>query len=128
MKKSPPTSPACDNAAAMATVTSANAILHQELNLADIAVPQSQAPLYRAQQNGAPTCSGALRFLISKGKFPSSASEWQSLDLMYVSSFTPLCPTLCDPMDCSPPGSSVLGILQATILEWIAMPSSRGPS
>ena len=35
------------------------------------------------------------------------------------------CPTLCDPMDCSPPGSSVHGILQARILEWIAMPSSR---
>ena len=29
-----------------------------------------------------------------------------------------LCPTLCDPMDCSPPGSSVHGILQARILEW----------
>ena len=36
------------------------------------------------------------------------------------------CPTLCDPMDCSPPGSSVLWILQARILEWVAMPSSRG--
>ena len=35
------------------------------------------------------------------------------------------CPTLCHPMDCSPPGSSVYGILQARILEWIAMPSSR---
>ena len=35
------------------------------------------------------------------------------------------CPTLCDPMDCSPPGSSVHGILQARILEWVAMPSSR---
>ena len=34
------------------------------------------------------------------------------------------CPTLCNPMDCSPPGSSVHGILQARILEWIAMPSS----
>ena len=31
---------------------------------------------------------------------------------------TQLCPTLCDPMDCSPPGSSVHGILQARILEW----------
>ena len=31
--------------------------------------------------------------------------------------------TLCDPMDCSPPGSSVLGILQARILEWVAKPS-----
>ena len=38
------------------------------------------------------------------------------------------CPTLCDPMDCSPPGSSVHGILQARILEWVAMPSSRGSS
>ena len=39
-----------------------------------------------------------------------------------------LCLTLCDPMDCSPPGSSVHGILQARILEWIAMFSSRGSS
>ena len=36
------------------------------------------------------------------------------------------CPTLCDPMDCSPPGSSVHGILQASILEWIAILYSRG--
>ena len=33
-----------------------------------------------------------------------------------------------DLMDCSPPGSSVHGILQASILEWVAMPSSRGSS
>ena len=38
------------------------------------------------------------------------------------------CPTLCHPMDCSPPGSSAHGILQAIILEWVAMPSSRGSS
>ena len=36
--------------------------------------------------------------------------------------------TLHDPADCSPPGSSVHGILQARILEWAAMPSSRGSS
>ena len=36
-----------------------------------------------------------------------------------------LCPTLCNPMDCSPPDSSVHGILQARILEWVALPSSR---
>ena len=35
---------------------------------------------------------------------------------------------LCDPVDCSLPGSSVHGILQARILEWVAMPSSRGSS
>ena len=38
------------------------------------------------------------------------------------------CPTLCDPMDCSPPGSSVHGILQARILEYVTMPSSGGSS
>ena len=36
---------------------------------------------------------------------------------------TQSCPTLCDPVDCSPPGSSVHLILQAGILEWVAMPS-----
>ena len=36
------------------------------------------------------------------------------------------CPTPCDPKDCSPPGSSVRGILQARILEWVAIPFSRG--
>ena len=36
------------------------------------------------------------------------------------------CLALCDPVDCSPQGSSVPGILQAKILEWVAMPSSRG--
>ena len=39
-----------------------------------------------------------------------------------------LCLTLHNPMDCSPPGSSVRGILLARILEWVAMPSSRGSS
>ena len=37
-------------------------------------------------------------------------------------------PTLCDPIDCSPPGSSVHGILQARILEWVAISFSRGSS
>ena len=34
------------------------------------------------------------------------------------------CLTLCDPMDCSPPGSSVHGILQARIVKWVAVPFS----
>ena len=37
-------------------------------------------------------------------------------------------PTLCDPMDHSPPGSFVLGILQSRTLEWVAIPSSTGSS
>ena len=38
------------------------------------------------------------------------------------------CPTLCDPMDHNPPGSTVQWILQARILEWVAIPFSRGSS
>ena len=41
---------------------------------------------------------------------------------------TQLCPTLCNPMDCSPPGFSVHGILQARIPEWVTIPFSRGSS
>ena len=38
------------------------------------------------------------------------------------------CLILCDPMNCSPPGSALHEILQERILEWVAMPSSRGSS
>ena len=38
------------------------------------------------------------------------------------------CPPLCDPLDCTLPGSSVHGILQARVLERVAVPSSRGSS
>ena len=44
------------------------------------------------------------------------------------SEVTQSCPTLCDPMDYSLPGSSIHGIFQARILEWVAMPSSRASS
>ena len=47
---------------------------------------------------------------------------------MCACSITLSCLCLCDPMDCSPPGSSVRGILQARMLEWVAIPFSRGPS
>ena len=51
-------------------------------------------------------------------------SEWVS----EVSKVAQSCPTLCDPVDCSPPGSSVHGVLQARILEWVAISFSRGSS
>ena len=47
-------------------------------------------------------------------------SKWKNEHV--TCSATQLCPTLCDPMDCSPPGSSLHGISQARILEWIAFP------
>ena len=48
-------------------------------------------------------------------------SEW-------VSEVIQSCPTLCDRMDCSLPGSSLHGILQARVLEWVAISFSRGSS
>ena len=56
-------------------------------------------------------------------KTPLKSSQCTALCLV-----TQSCLTLCDPMDCSPPGSSVHGILQSRILEWVAMPSSMGSS
>ena len=44
------------------------------------------------------------------------------------SEVTQSCPTLCDPVDCSLSGSSIHGILQARILEWVAISFSRGSS
>ena len=49
-------------------------------------------------------------------------------DLMIKMFFAQSCPTLCDPMDYNLPGSSVQGILHVRILEWVAIPFSRGSS
>ena len=50
----------------------------------------------------------------------------QTLNFMPASEVAQSCPTLCDPMDCSLSGSSVHGIFQARVLEWIAISFSRG--
>ena len=63
---------------------------------------------------GAPVCTGEGRTV---------TRVWRNLCL-YAQS----CLTLCNPMDCGPLDSSVLGILQPRILEWVAMPPSRGSS
>ena len=70
-------------------------------------------------------------FNIIKGKMDTQSS-CKTFPIFHVSyglcSVTQSCPTLCDPMDCSPPGSSVHGIVPARILEWVAMPFSRASS
>ena len=61
--------------------------------------------------------------------FPRSILDVQCVCVrVSVWAHAQLCQTLCDPMDCGPPGSSVHGILQARILEWVAISSSRGSS
>ena len=54
---------------------------------------------------------------------------WEPMNSMKSESeVSQSCPTLCDPMDCSLPGFSVHWILQAIVLEWIAISFSRGSS
>ena len=57
----------------------------------------------------------------------SKLSHW-ALHMCLCAKSLQLCPTLCGPMHCHLPDHSVHGILQAKILEWVAMPSSRGSS
>ena len=62
----------------------------------------------------------------------SSANRKNQLEFLPTveseSEVTQSCPTLCDPVDCSLPGSSVHGILQTRVLEWVAISFSRGSS
>ena len=57
---------------------------------------------------------------LNKTKSPLQVAKWSEV--------AQSCPTLCDPMDCSLSGSSVYGIFQARVLEWIAISFSRGSS
>ena len=78
----------------------------------------------------------ALFTIVKTRKHPKCPLEnewikmWYTYTMEYLLLFlvSKFCLTLCNPMDCSPPGSSVQGILQAAMLEWVAMPSSRGSS
>ena len=58
------------------------------------------------------------------GKIPWRRA-WQPAPVFLHGKSLQSCATLCDPRDCSPPGSSVHGILQARILEWVAISSYR---
>ena len=64
------------------------------------------------------------RVLVTPGK---TVTKTKALSRVHAK-LLQLCLTLCDPMDHSLPGSSVHWILQARILEWVAVPSSKGSS
>ena len=57
-----------------------------------------------------------------------SVSHFETAYTMKESEVAQSCPTLCNPVDCSLPGSSIHGILQARILEWVAISFSRDSS
>ena len=62
------------------------------------------------------------------GRFSTTRTTWNNLSLRLKLVCAQPCPTLCDPMDCSLPGSSVPGIFQARILEWVAISYSQESS
>ena len=68
------------------------------------------------------------KWALSQGCKDSSISEKGINASEWVSEAAQSCPTLCDPMDCTLPGSSNHGILQARILEWVAIFFSTGSS
>ena len=84
----------------------------------------------------APDPSSGLQSRFSSTKADSLHPDVQTLCLTFshlgihvrVRPVAHLCLTLCDPVDCSLPGSSVHGIFQARILEWVAISSPRGSS
>ena len=67
--------------------------------------------------------NGALTDFLGKIKLTRSKTS-----LEVESEVAQSCPTLCNPMDCSLPGSSIHGILQARVLDWVAISFSRGSS
>ena len=73
-----------------------------------------------------PQCS--LPELFLRNHLPSQKLIYSSWSEVKWSEVAQSCPTLCYPMDCSPPGSSIRGIHQARILEWVAISFSRGSS
>ena len=84
------------------------------------------------------TCSDLPFYLVPLSFFPfrslaSEASLWILTQavccfFLFLRLVTHSCPILCNLRDCSPPGSSVHGIFQARILEWVAIPFCRGSS
>ena len=86
------------------------------------------------QNNGRGSCSLLQGTFPTQGSNPVSCiagglcTSWATREAKACVLVTQLCLTLWDPMDCSPPCFSVHGILQARILEWVAVPFSRGSS
>ena len=77
-------------------------------------------------------CTGAWlrsrRAFIHTSRVLAQAASAQRKECVHVCFITQACLTLCNPLDYSPPGFSVHGILQARILEWVVIPFSRGSS
>ena len=103
-------------------------------------VPSLQADSLPCEPPGKPKNTGVGSLSLLQGIFPTEELNWSLLHCRWIlhqvsSQLSPVlaaaakllqsCPTLCDPIDGSPPGSAVPGIFQARILEWVAISFSN---
>ena len=90
-------------------------------------------PICRCEDKDVRTYDGIYSVITRRPALPIG-TIWMKLEGIMLSKVkvkvlvAQSCPTLCDPMNCSPPGSFVHGIFQARILEWVATHFSRGSS
>ena len=71
---------------------------------------------------------GGVPHVRSRDLLSKEVHIWKETEATSCFVYVQFCPTLRGPVDCSLPGSSIHGISQARILEWVAMPSSKGSS
>ena len=88
-------------------------------------VPRRQTDRWRQNQLALVSSTGKDKTGCCLRSFKRGPSP-EDLSTYFSKEVAQSCPTLCDPMDCSPPGSSVRGIFQARVLEWVAISFSRG--
>ena len=114
----------------------------QHMLVSEMPAVKTAGLYFQIPRGGSPSCPGVVPawpggregWGQDEGKSPycgfrgrEQVRQRKEILLLLVVSYK-LCLTLCDPMDCSPPGFSVHGILQARILEGVAISSSRGSS
>ena len=106
-------------------------------NLMECSPPSSSVHGHSSDKNTGAGCHALLQgIFLTQGQNSCLLCllHWQEgslpleTHLESESEVTQSCPTLCDPMHCSPPGSSIHGIFQARVLEWVAISFSRGYS
>ena len=89
---------------------------------------QSQTRLKQLSAPKKTGCEQPARAGVEPGRYDLTGTRVLLRGTYVSGSVSHSCLTLGDPVDCSPPGSCVHGILQARVLEWVAIPFSRGSS
>ena len=107
--------------------SSSHAGIDKEITVVAQKVDPKNLLNYICDKGGFKVDNGQNIYRVNQLKMANQQGRKCILSFVHAKSLQ-LCPALCDPVDCSPPGSSVHGILQARIMESVAKPFSRGSS